>query len=261
VIKISEIAIYPVKGLRGISSAQAVVEPRGLQYDRRWLVVDEEGVFLTQREMPKMATIATSIEEGRLTLCSPCSSIFIPLEAEGDPLCVQIWRDTVMAVEVPGANEWFSDALGMRCRFVKMPESCLRSTNPSFSQPGDIVSFADGYPCLAASVSSLADLNTRLDQQVPMSRFRPNLMFDGAEAWQEDEWKAVSTAGASFRVAKACGRCQVVTIDQDLGVPTGSEPLRTLAKFRQVDNSVNFGINLIPDGEGMIRVGDELLLS
>lgn len=256
---VRSIHLYPVKGLHGIDLDCAWVERRGLRHDRRWMVVGQDGVFRSQRQIPKMATIRTSIADDGLCLQQPFSSIMIPLEPAGEFVTVRVWRSRVVARAYgSAADRWLTEALGEPVRLVKMTAESRRDCDPAYSLTGDEVSFADGFPVLLTSHASLCDLNSRLSAPVPMSRFRPNVTFEGWEAWGEDSVARVSVGSVSFRNAKPCGRCLVTTIDQDTGVSTGDEPLRTLAGFRTRANSANFGVNLIPDEEGWIRVGDEI---
>ncbi|CAN5622945.1 MOSC domain-containing protein [soil metagenome] len=256
--RVSSLHLYPVKSLRGIDVAEVRVEKRGFANDRRFMVVDDKGIFTTQRESPRMATISTALEGDRLTLCHGGNSVSVPLAEEGERLRVRVWRSAVDAIHVAGADAFLSWALGASSRLVRMPESSHRETNPEFSQPGDHVSFADGYPVLLANQASLDDLNLRMAETLPMARFRPNLVIEGGEPWAEDEMALIRMADVSFRNAKPCVRCAVTTLDPVTGENRGPEPLKTLAEFRRWENGVRFGINLIPDAEGNLRVGDEV---
>ena len=223
---LKEIHIYPVKGLAGFSPQRAYVERRGLRFDRRWMLVDSEGVFLSQRSQPKMATLKAVANEDCLTIAAPFSSICIDRETGGEQRLVRVWRSEVTAIcEGERVDKWFGEQLGIECSLVRMPEQTLRQVNPEYGKPDDVVSFADGYPVLLATMESLADLNTRLEQPVPMNRFRPNLVVEGAPCpWAEDDWRTLVVGGISFRNAKPCSRCLVTTIDQATGIPTGTEP-------------------------------------
>lgn len=174
-ITLSEINIYPIKSLRGISLESAGVEQRGLQFDRRWMVVDENGELLTQREFPKMAVISTQVEAESLSLSvegfNPLSISFSP--AENEKIKVRVWNDYCDALVFEKAvNDWFSEVLQTNCRLVFMPDDTLRGVEPKYAvAPSDIVSFADAYPFLLISEGSLADLNGRLEEPVPMIVF------------------------------------------------------------------------------------------
>ena len=261
-MRLAEIHIYPVKSLRGDAHASAEVEPRGLAGDRRWLVVDEADRFLTQRELPHMATVAARNEPDGLALSAPDRPpIFIPIPPpDAAPRQVTIWRDTVEAVPAgPEAESWLASVLGVPCALVFQANPASRPVNPAFAVPGDVVSFADGYPLLITSVSSLDALGDWLvetgDEPVPMNRFRPNAVIAGTPAWAEDDWHRVRIGAVTFRVAKPCGRCQVTTTDQFTG-ERGRQPLRMLGLRRKFGQSLVFGQNVIPEAPGTIEVGD-----
>ncbi len=262
-IAVSALHIYPVKGLKAIDVAEARCTERGLVHDRRFMLVEPSGEFLTQRVLPRMATVWTDIEDDALVLSAPDRDpVALPLEpAEGEPLPVHVWRSHCEALAPsPEADAWLSDYLGIACRIVYMPETTRRESNPEYA-PGRIVSFADGYACLATSEASLADLNARLiakgRRALPMNRFRPNVVLAGSPAFAEDEWKEVVVGGATFGAAKPSGRCEVTTTDQSTGEVMGPEPLATLASYRQhAEFGIMFGINWFVLETGTIRVGD-----
>lgn len=277
-MEISEINIYPVKSLKGISINEALVERRGLEFDRRWMLVDEQGEFITQRENPRMATVSVALkEDGWRVSAAGFADLAVPFEIEGEPLNVRVWQSTGRAVSYPRQiNEWFSDVLQKNCRLVFMPDEFERQVNPQFNKNNDIVSFADGYPLLLIGENSLKDLNEKLENRIPMNRFRPNLVVAGSAAFAEDHWKKIRIGSTVFRAAKPCARCVVPTIDQQKGVLTGKEPIKTLAAYRQAKDvfpenyaefdlpktAVLFGQNLIPENPGkMVRVGDQVELT
>jgi uncharacterized protein YcbX len=259
--------VYPVKSCRGIAVSAAPLEPRGLRHDRRLMIVDEGGGFLTQRVEPRLALVETAIEETpgpRLTLTAPgMGGLHVPLErgaAEtGSAVArrrVTVWRDEVEAADCGDeAAAWISEWLGRRASIVRMPDDVERAVNPTYARPGDIVGFADGYPVLLASTASLEDVNARLAQPIGMNRFRPNVVVTGAAPWAEDGWTRIRVGAVDLRVVKPCDRCTVTTIDPQTG-ERGVEPLRTLATFRKKDNDVLFAQNCIPDTWGTIAVGD-----
>lgn len=274
-MKLSEINIYPIKSLKGISLNQAKVEQRGLQYDRRWMLVDEVGDFFTQREFPKMATIAIDlIENGLAVSADGFEDLFISYQPTGKKIKVRVWQSVCDAIESEvEINRWFSKVLQTKCRLVYMPDESKREVNPLFNQMDDIVSFADGYPFLIIGENSLADLNSRLKNEVPMNRFRPNFVAQDSAAFAEDGWKKLSIGNTTFRVTKPCARCVIPTIDQHKGFFTGKEPLKTLANYRLAKdvfptnfqsldldkNAVLFGQNLIAENIGeTLKIGDEL---
>src|SRR4051794_25159088 len=185
-ITVSQLWVYPVKGLKGIPLDRARCTDRGLEHDRRFMVVDREGRFMTQREHPRMATVWTEMADGALRLAAPdVGEVEIPLEPRGVAgLTVQVWRSTVAAVAASNAADaWLTDYLRTPCRLVFMPEATHRHSNPDFAGPDKLVSFADGYAYLVTSEASLADLNARIAAKggaaVPMNRFRPNIVVSG----------------------------------------------------------------------------------
>ena len=259
---LSELNIYPVKSLKGIPLRSATIEGRGLEYDRRWLLVDENAQFFTQREVPKMAAIKIDVGPSGMKATCNGSSIDVPLEAAtGDTRPVTIWNDTVTAEYYPQEiHSWFTGVLGLECRLVRMPESTQRILPREYAiREDDVVSFADGYPFLLIGQSSLDDLNTRLEEPVPMNRFRPNFVVAGAGPFEEDTWKRIRIGSTEFHLVKPCARCVLTTVDQVSGVKTGKEPLATLSGYRNFDGKVLFGQNLIAETVGgTVSVGDEI---
>jgi uncharacterized protein len=261
-ITLSELHIYPVKSLGGIALEKALVTERGLEHDRRWMVVDPEGEFLTQREHPGMATVWVDVNEHSLSLAAPDrDTIEVPFACTPSPaLRVRVWNSDVEALAVSAAaDSWLSDHLGTPCRLVHMPDTTRRACDPDRAGAGRIVSFADGYPFLVTNEASLADLNRRAGTELPMNRFRSNLVVRGAEAWAEDNWNEFTIGEVRFKAAKPCGRCQVTTTDQATGEVRGPEPLATLATFRDSEFGVRFGMNLVALGAGTLRLGDMLV--
>jgi uncharacterized protein YcbX len=257
--QVTSLHVYPVKACRGIALRTAVVERRGLRLDRRFLVVDEDGRFLTQRTEPRLALVDVAADLGasrEIVLSAPGALPIRMTLADGEPRRVTIWRDEVDAVDCgDAAATWMSRWLARPVRVVCMPDDVERAVDPRYAQPGDIVGFADGYPLLIATTSSLGDLNTRLAEPVGMDRFRPNVVVSGSEPWAEDGWRRIRIGEMVLRIAKPCARCTVTTIDQRTA-ERGVEPLRTLATFRARDNDVLFGQNCIPESPGTISVGD-----
>lgn len=257
--------LYPVKSLGGYAVAEAEVTPRGLRHDRRWLLVDERNRFLTQRQHPELALLAVAPAYNGFLISHrqrpELLPLFIPFEAQPDrTLFVTVWDDILWAWRgAPEADEWLSAALGRTCRLVYMSDMVRRDVEPDFNPAGQLVSFADGYPFLLAGEAALADLNTRLVEPVPMNRFRPNLVFGGGEAYEDDTWEQFRIGELPFRAVRGCGRCVLTTIDQQTAQknPLG-DPLRTLATYRKAENSTLFGQNVTGPGHGRLRVGDAL---
>jgi uncharacterized protein YcbX len=264
-VQVSGLFIYPVKSCRGLALTSAEVDAHGLVGDRRFLVVTPEGQFLTQRQLPRMALIETGLTATSLTLASPNhGEIRVPLAANTGTRRVTVWRDTVDADDCGDEPaEWLTRVLGQPLRLVHMGAKYHRPVRPSKAQPGDVFTFADGYPFLILSEASVAHLNDRIEETgadpVPMNRFRPNLVVAGCEAFAEDAWPRFRIGGVVFRNAGPCARCVITTTDQFTG-ERGKEPLKTLATFRRVPadpTDVNFGINLIHETKhGTLRLGD-----
>lgn len=264
-LKISALFIYPVKSLGGISLDSAVVTDRGLKHDRRWLLIDENNRFLTQREHASMALLQTSFaENGDLEIRhkkDPTIKLGIPVSIpETEPVKVTIWDDECLALPVGYIpDEWFSNVLGIPCRLVYMPDDTHRLVDPDYAPGKEITSFSDAFPFLLIGQSSLDDLNSRLDQPVPMNRFRPSIVFTGGTPYQEDNMKHFRVGDTDFFGVKPCGRCVVTTINQDEAT-TSTEPLKTLNSYRKKNNKVLFGQNCIHKGAGNIKVGDEIII-
>jgi len=260
---LSEINIYPVKSLKGVSLNEGIVEDRGLRHDRRWMLVDDQNRFLTQREFPVMARIKIVIDGDRLSATIDNCSLEVPLSPETDEFhTAKIWSSTVRSQYYPAeVDEWFSVALSTTCRLVAMPEGAHRDVNPEYAvrRFKDTVSYADGYPFMILSEASLADLNSRLAEPVPMNRFRPNFVVAGTESFDEDKWKIIRIGTTVFHVVKPSERCVLTTVDQEKGEKTGKEPLRTLSIFRKFKDKVLFGQNLIAENAGgSVKVGDTI---
>jgi uncharacterized protein YcbX len=263
-IKLTGLFVYPVKSCGGTSLDHADVGPRGIRQDREWMVVDAAtGEFLTQREHPRLALVRPSLTAGGVTLAAPG---FVPLEVPVDrrgPSCrVRVWDDRCHAVgQGDAAAAWLSQWLGASCRLVRMSDDFRRDVDPDYAiEPTDQVGFADGFPFLLISEESLADLNARLAAPLPMTRFRPNLVIRGAgEPFAEDRMHSLQLGDVVFDVVKPCGRCVTTTVDQATA-ETGREPLATLATFRKSGSKVLFGQNLIHRNQGIVRLGDEVIV-
>jgi uncharacterized protein len=255
-VHVSSIHLYPVKGCYRTTVERAAVEPWGLAGDRRWLIVRADtGDALTQRDLPQMTQIRPLSSEGGLLLAPDRP---VPFPAAGELVSVRVWSSVVPARRAPSADGYLSSVLGLPVWLVWLDDPTRRPCDPSYSLPGDRVSFADGYPLLLANTASLDALNDWIaSESLPMTRFRPNVVISAAPAWAEDAWTGgrIRIGSVPFRVPKSCGRCVVTTTDQETG-ERGREPLRTLARYRNVDQRLLFATNLIPDGVGEIAVGD-----
>lgn len=261
---LSEIYCYPIKSLGGIALTQATVLERGLQYDRRWLLVDDNHQFLTQRQNTSMALLHLQFVENGFEVrhiqkeIKPC---FIPFEFESlGTVKATVWDDTCAAQLInPTIDAWFSDALGISCKLVYMPLESERPVHPKYTAGATkTVSFADAFPYLIIGQAALDHLNERLEMPIPINRFRPNMVFSGGLPHEEDTWRQVKIGEAIFYGVKPCARCQVPTIDQNTGVMS-KEPTRTLAKYRRKNNHIYFGENLVADSfPKTIKVGDNI---
>lgn len=262
-IIVSQLNIYPVKGLKGIRIDSALATSRGLAHDRRFMVVDPAGGFLSQREFPRMATVWTEIAGSQLLLAAPdCDEVSVPLEpTEGEAVRAEVWDSVCSAIAPsPAADRWLTEYLGAPCRLVYMPDATRRLSNPRHAGEDKLVGFADGYAFLVVSEASLADLNGRLANPVPMDRFRANIVLKGTLPFAEDGWGEFTVGGAVLRMAKPCGRCQVTTTDQSTGEVTGPEPLATLAGYRDSKEfGARFGMNAVTVRAGEIGVGNTVL--
>jgi uncharacterized protein YcbX len=259
-IRVSSLVIYPLKSCRGIEVDLATVGATGFEHDRRWMLVGEDGTFLSQREHHRLALVRVRLEEDRFVLDAPgLPSLEVTMERGVGPTSrVQVWDDECAAIaEGEDAARWFTKHLGCSARLVRIASDEARPLGSSMAQPGDHVSFADGFPFLLLSSASLDGLNHRLSLPVPMDRFRPNIVIDGCEPHAEDRWSRVRIGEVTFRFAKPCARCVVTTVDQNTG-ERRREPLRTLSTYRTVDGQVLFGQNLVHEGRGVVRVGDSV---
>jgi uncharacterized protein YcbX len=257
--KITEIWVYPVKSLGGVRLTSAKVFPKGLDHDRRWMLIDDQNVFMTQRVHHKMALFKTSWSEGSLTITHGSDSIQIPAVASGPEITARIWDDIVSVVEVDSAlSAWFSRQLSLQCRLVAFPEERARPVDPRYKVGDDQVSLADAYPMLVIGQSTLDDLNQRMAVPVPMNRFRPNIVFTGGEPFEEDSWSRFRIGNNAFAAVKPCARCVLPTVDQATGM-MGKEPLATLNTYRKKEGKVYFGMNLIPLEYNEIHEGDEIV--
>ena len=265
-LTVSQLFVYPIKSLGGIKISVAEVTDRGLKYDRRWILVDKDNSFLTQREFPKMAQLKVQIEaEGLRVVLStdPGKQVFVPFAPLGKYTeKVTIWNAICDAINVnPQIDAWFSNMLGITCKLMYMPDGTMRpvDTTSGYKPKGKFTSFADAYPFLLLGESSLEDLNNRLEKPVLINRFRPNIVFTGGTPYQEDNIEDFIINGVNFTGLENCGRCAIVTIDQ-ASAAKGKEPLKTLATYRRRDNQIYFGQNVVHTGTGVINVGDEIQL-
>ncbi|MCE9507620.1 MAG: MOSC domain-containing protein [Alphaproteobacteria bacterium] len=261
-MQVKSLHIYPVKAMQAIDMIEAPVETRGLSHDRRWMLVDANGRFISQREQPKLAQVKVRLSPAGLFLSAPEQpEIFIATpDTNSAPLPVTIWKDNVQAYPAAGeAQRWCSDFLGIPCRLVYQGDG-PRAVSPAWGKPGDENSFADSAPLLITTTASLAGLNRRMGKTIPMDRFRPNIVIDCDEAWAEDIWHTIRIGGVELELIKPCTRCAVTTTDQETGARPDNEPLATLKTFRLIRQphltGVVFGQNAVARKTGMIKAGD-----
>ena len=263
---LTEINIYPVKSMGRIRMSEALVQLAGLQYDRRWMLLDEQGTFMTQREHPTMAKVDFAWKEEGFEVSFRGSDIqpeMLPFATPDAAVeTVQVWKDEIEARLVQGGiNNWLSEVLDTPCRLYQVEKNAMRRSLESGHS--EINSFADVSPFLIIGEASLADLNSRIETPVPMTRFRPNFVFEGGTAFQEDNWDTFKIGDVAFKRRKKCGRCIMTTIDQQTGVRQGNEPFRTLREYRTEDRQAKFGLAVFTadgQGEAMVRVGDSIMV-
>ncbi len=259
--RITGIFIYPVKGAAGIPLETAELDDVGFRHDRRWMVVDEAGAFVSQRTRPRLALIQPVLDGDVLLLRAPGrADLRVPAgAAPAGRERVRVWDADVTAASAgEEAERWISEFLGQPGRIVRYAQETDRPVDPRYARRAtDRVAFVDGYPCLLISQGSLDALNTRLAAPVPMNRFRPNVVVGGTGPHAEDGWRAIRVGELVLDLVKPCGRCAVTTVDQASAVP-GVEPLRTLSAYRKVGDKVLFGQNCIHRAPGRVGVGDRV---
>lgn len=254
---LSALWLFPLKGGAGIPVHEWPLDSFGLLHDRRWMVVDEDGAFVTQRGDPVLGQVKPVIEADALVLRSATAGeCRLPLRpGDGSAVRVRVWHDDVDALDCGAEAAAFMTAqLGREARIVHMPDSTVRPADRAHARNGGRVSFADAFPLLIIGAGSLDELNSRLERPIEMLRFRPNIVVDGTTPHEEDAWRAISIGDIVCDIVKACARCAVPTIDPSTGTG-GREPTRTLATYRRWHGNVWFGQNAIHRGIGTLRVG------
>ena len=258
-MKVKTLYIYPVKSLAGIDVSRFSLDDFGPKGDRRWMIVDGDNRFVTQRRLPQLVNVYTALQEGVVVIDVPGEGIF-PLEVGSDAVEVTVWRDQVVATAgADRAAEALSRYCGETLRLVYMPDSCFRRVDPGRVSAERRVGFADGFPLLVVNQSSLDELNSRLESPVDMRRFRPNIVVEGAGAWAEDTWRSVSVGESRLDLVKPCSRCVMTTVNPDTGEKdSATQPLKTLASYRKTRDGVIFGQNAVHQKPGVIAVGDKV---
>jgi len=260
-MKITELNIYPVKSLGSISLQSSRLTPKGLMYDRNWMLIDENGKFMTQRDLPKMGLIQTKIENNELIFFHQKTNqtASIPIQKNyGVTLNTKVWSNFCEVQKVEGIGEWFSKILGLRCHLVFFPTKNIRTKETENGIIQNLTNLSDKSPVLITNEASLAELNSRLAESILMNRFRGNIKVGGTKAFEEDQWKSVKIGNAIFKTVEICGRCKVININHLTGEPT-QEPLPTLSTYRKMDKEIKFGMRMSCEVEGtetVIRVGD-----
>ncbi len=275
-LTLTEINIYPVKSLDGYSPQSAIVEKQGLQYDRRWMITEPNGLFMTQRINGRMALLKAVVENGFLSIFekeNPQNGIKMPISSQiQESVNAEIWDDHVSSVLVSHeVNAFLSDFLNKKSQLVTMPATTERRVDDNYNTGNDIVSFADGYPFLIIGEASMAELNKRIaerkltDTPLSIRRFRTNFVFSGGQPFEEDTFKNFKIGNVDFIGVKPCARCVLTTRDPDTG-SKGKEPLDTLMTFRQQGQKILFGQNVVWDDTAwqlddlpVIRIGDVLI--
>lgn len=264
-MKVQSIHIYPIKSLGGISLESCELTNRGLKMDRRYMLVDENYKFLTQREIPEMALFSLKLDGQKMVVKYAEDSMTIDQDETGDWFSkrVKVWSSTIKAKHLnSNIDQWFSDRLGIKCYLAYMPDESKRTVNP-FTIKDEIVSFADGYPYLIANEQSLQQLNYKLEESVEMNRFRANIVVSGNEPFEEDNWIDVSIGTQIFTIVKKCSRCPVVNTNQRDATST-PHVLKMLSSFRKQNNKVYFGANACwknkDSKENRIRVGEKVII-
>jgi len=263
-IYLSDLIIYPIKSLAGVHVQQWQVNAKGLLYDRKWMLIDENNKFLSQRRFPKMVLIHQAIEKDRLILSAPGmedKTLSLNDAAVGEEVMAEIWHDRCLARFVSEEmDRWFSQFLETPCRLVYQPENATRAVDPRYGKASDQVHFTDEFPFLIISEGSLEALNEAMGITLTMARFRPNLVIANCEAYAEDTWRKIRVGEINFRLPKPCARCGIPAINPSNAEIT-KEPLATLSRLRKWQGEVYFGQNALPDTQGILKLGDEIIIN
>ena len=254
---LTELYIYPIKSTKGVQLPQALVEEKGLKDDRRYMLVDLQGEFITGRTHPQLTQVNIEFSKKGLYVSAPNHPSFYvqPDNFSAQTLNVNIWSDSLQAQHCHAEyDQWFSRFLDEPCQLVYFSEASIRCVKNKKTQVG----FADGYPLLLINQASVDQLNTLLDKPVSALHFRPNLVIKGDFPFIEDTWARIKIGEVEFDVSKPCSRCNFTNVDPKTGKADLEQPFKTLAEFRFNEGEVDFGQNLIPLNEGIIRSGDRI---
>jgi uncharacterized protein len=263
-LQISELYIYPVKSLGSIAKQSVQLVNTGFKYDRRWMLVDENNIFLSQRTLPRMALLQVTETDAGFKInphYDVNTAIIIPFQTKAvKKIKVTVWDDVCDAVAISELHdEWFSNMLKTKCKLVYMTDDTARPVDKVYASNNEITSFSDGYPVLMIGTAALIQLNNKLTEALPMNRFRPNIVFTGGHAHLEDELEQFSINTIDFLGVKPCSRCVMTTINQQNG-SKGQEPLKTLSAYRMKNNKIYFGQNVLHQQNGNISIGDAITI-
>jgi uncharacterized protein YcbX len=248
---ISQLVIYPIKGCAGIYLDQSMIGTYGLKGDRDFVIVDQSGQFLTQRQFPSMACIQPKITESGLLLYAPGMDPIL-LDKEmihyGSDISVSVWGESLQGADCGDTiADWFSTYLQFPCRLARRGKDFMRYVHSGTLTRTIQTSFSDSYPILLASEDSLFELEKRAGMSIPIDRFRANIIIRGMQPFAEDTWEEIKLSSYHFKKGKPCSRCIVTTIDQSTGIRMGDEPLKTLHTFRKdPKGKVLFGVYIYP---------------
>lgn len=246
---VAELFVYPLKSARAIACSRVRVRPTGFEWDRHWMLINAQGVFLSQRTHPQLACIVPRIEGEELLLqASGLALLRLPRTCTGEPLPARVHNDRCLGLdEGSAAAEWVSRIAGEPARLVRVPPHIERQANPAFAGSAFApMGFADGFPVLVCNQASLEDLNTRMPESIPMERFRPNVVLEGLPPWAEDRIDTLSVGEVTLRLVKPCSRCTIPSIDQLTGRPA-IDPAPVLRQFRfnKALRGITFGENAV----------------
>lgn len=259
---LSRLFFYPIKSARGIEVTSARASALGLEGDRRFMFVDEHGLFVTQRDHPALARMVPSFDADHLVVSvDGLGQATVSRAPEGPPVDVEVWGDRVVAVHASGlVEELVTELVGARLRFVYFPPTERRQVDRAYAREGDLTAFSDGFPYLVAGSASVRDVSREVGHEIIVERFRPNLLIETGTPYDEEAWRRITVGAIPFRLPKPCARCTVTTVDPFTGA-RDKEPLATLARTRKRDGKVIFGMNAIADAEGTLTVGDQVVVT
>jgi len=263
-IKLQDIYIYPIKSCAGIRVNRWPVTQKGLMYDRQWMIIDQNGQFLSQRKLPQMALIQPTVLDQQLVLSAPeMEEIQFSIEkVDTSEVVIQanIWQDQCRVKPVSNElDQWLSEFLKINCRLVYQDQNDIHQVDQHYAKPQDQVYFSDGFPFLIISENSLADLISRMPYKISMLRFRPNLVISGSPSFAEDHWQEIEIGEISFRLPKPCSRCPIPNIDPKTG-KSSKETIKTLNQYRRFNNQVYFGQNALHNVSGQLSIDDPVII-